>query len=976
MASPSIYRDLQKAFQANLRGQAQFDPYTRALFSTDASNHLIRPLGVVTPKVPEDLQAIVETSRKMSVPLIPRGGGTGLAGQTLGEAVIVDCSKHLNRILEIDPEARQAVVQPGVVCSQLNRAAAAHGLMYGPDPASANRATVGGMIGNNATGAHSVRYGMTADHVVQIEAVLSDGSRVRFDDVGLEGARLKAREDTLEGRIYRRALSIREHFAQAVREHWPRTWRRASGYSLNYLTGFSAAQPAAWYRDPEPYFPESRFHLGNLICSSEGTLALIGRATLNLVPVPRESVLLTLGFDSAHQAAEFTPALLETEPDAIELIPAEILNRARGIPAYSRKLTFVDEIPDAMLVVEYTADTQAEAKDRAEPYASRGSLLVSATDRENLWEVRKAGLGLLMSVPGDTKPITFIEDVAVPVEELSNYVGEVEGILAAHGTTAEWYAHASAGCLHLRPLINLKTDRGVSQMRAIANQVADLVLALGGSLSGEHGDGFSHTEFNEKLFGPELYSAFRELKAAFDPEGLLNPGKVVDNVDLEPALDKRLRFGAGYSTTIPIQEHFAFTTERDLAGAVEACTGLGVCRKDDGVMCPSYQATRDERDSTRGRANAMRAALSGLLPAEALREPAMYRIFDLCLECKACKAECPTGVDMARVKAEYLDYYQAENGTPLRSRVFAEVREVSRRMRPFAWLVNRLSQLPGAPLLIEFVLGISRHRSLPRFHRTGFLDHVVGHSSDKPGHDVVFFVDTYSEMNDPDLAKSSKRVLEAAGYRVIVIPQQACCGRPMISKGLLDRAKVCADQNLELLYPFAESGVPIVGIEPSCLLTLRDEYLEFFPEDPRAGVVASKAFLMEEFLLEADRTLGRPIEKLDFRNSTERVSLHTHCHAKSLIGSDPTVHMLEAAGLDVELIDSGCCGMAGSFGLEKEHYQVSMKIGEDRLFPAVRSGLAEGRTIAAHGVSCRTQIADGPGATAVHPVTLIERRLV
>lgn len=975
MPSSSSHRDLQAAFQENLRGQAQFDPFTRALFSTDASNHLIEPLGVVTPRERDDLLAIVETAKRLSVPIIARGGGTGLAGQTLGRAVIVDCSKYLNRIIEIDPDREQAAVEPGVVCSALNRAAKSHGLMYGPDPASANRATVGGMIANNATGAHSVRYGMTADHIVAIDAVLSDGSQAKFGELEPGEARRKSNQNDLEGHIYRTALSVRDRYAGEVRERWPKTWRRASGYSLNYLTGFTPSEPAAWYRDPEPYFPDSRFNLATLLCASEGTLALTSQATLRLVPIPAESVLLVLGFESVKQAAEFTPALLETEPDAIELLPAELLYRARGIPAYARKLTFVDEIPAAMLVVEYCGESLAAAAARAEPYANRGALLSSKVEQANLWEVRKAGLGLLMSVPGDTKPITFIEDVAVPVEMLSHYVDEVERIMTSNGTSAEWYAHASAGCLHLRPLVNLKTHEGVAQMRAIADQVAELVLELGGSLSGEHGDGYSHTEFNERLFGTNLYRAFSELKSAFDPSDLLNPGKVVGEAGSQAALDDHLRYGGDYRTHIPLQQHFSYTREGDLAGAVEACTGLGVCRKDDGVMCPSYQATRDERDSTRGRANAMRAALSGQLPPQALSDPAMYQIFDLCLECKACKAECPTAVDMARVKAEFLAYYQHEHGIPLRSRLFAEIRAVSRALRPFAWFVNRISRMPGAARLMEMTLGITRQRSLPEFQRRGFLRETTANSATPSDRQVVFFVDTYTEMNDPALGHSAKRVLQAAGYQVVILKQLACCGRPMISKGLLDRARECAELNLGILHPYAERGVPIVGIEPSCILTLRDEYLEFFPGDPRAEAVAGKALLIEEFLMRPDDGSQRPIDRLELKSSNGKISLHTHCHAKSLVGSEPTVRMLTAAGLDVQLIDTGCCGMAGSFGYEKEHFQISMKIGSQRLFPAVRSALSDHRRIAAHGVSCRSQIADGADAIAAHPIILIEELL-
>jgi Fe-S oxidoreductase len=592
--------------------------------------------------------------------------------------------------------------------------------------------------------------------------------------------------------------------------------------------------------------------------------------------------------------------------------------------------------------------------------------------------VRKAGLGLLLSVPGDTKPITFIEDVAVPVEHLGEYVREMDRIIASEGTSGEWYAHASAGCLHLRPMINLKTERGLRQVRTIAEAAVKLAIRMRGSVSGEHGDGLSHTEFNARLFGDEIMGAFRELKQGFDPNGLLNPGKIIPEAGAgapRHGIDRELRFGPSYAT-IPVNTVFAYHREGDLAHAVESCSGLGVCRKTDGVMCPSYQATLDEVHSTRGRANALRAALSGRLPATALTSREMHDVLDLCLECKGCKAECPTAVDMARVKAEFLNLYQAEHGVPIRSRMFAEIAAVTRLAVRLAGPTNAVMRAIPVRWMMEKMLGISRRRVLPRFASRSLRKTLRSRQSlVEPGRKVVLFADTFSDMNTPEVGMAAVRVLEAAGCSVEIAPRQGCCGRPMVSKGLLQRAKEAARANIEALYPYADQRIPIVGLEPSCLLMLRDEYLEFFPDDRRAARVASVTRLIEEYLTEPDGEGRRPIDRLPIARRLPSVVFHGHCHAKALVGSRPMFDMLGAAAEDVREIDSGCCGMAGSFGYEAEHYSLSMQIGGMRLFPAVREGIGRGATLAAAGTSCRAQIRDGTGATALHPIQLLAEAL-
>jgi len=957
--------ELQELLAQRLHGEARFDDYSRALYSTDASNHQIMPLGVVLPETEEDLFAVVEAAAELGVPLLPRGGGTSLSGAAVGEALILDCSRHLTQIHHIDVESRTAEVGPGVVCTQLNSAAAEHGLMYGPDPASADRATFGGMIGTNATGAHSIRYGMTADHVVAVESVLSDGTAARFEEMSIEGAKLKASGGSLEAQIYASALAARSIYAVVVEERWPRTWRRSSGYSLNYLTQFTPDRPAAWYQDEYP--PQSEFNLAPMLCGSEGTLAILRRAEVRLVARPKFTTLVVQGFESVALACEATPAILETEPAAVELIPRMLIERARAVPAYARRLGFVEGDPTALLVVEYTGDTASEALAAAEKLGRRGRILAQPEEQADLWAVRKAGLGLLLSVPGDAKPITFMEDVAVPVEQLGRYVRDVDRILEENGTHGEWYAHASAGCLHMRPLINLRGAEGVERMRAIAEAVVDLAISMGGSISGEHGDGLSHTEYNERLFGPEIIRAFKEIKQAFDPAGILNPGKVVKSADGEARLDMDLRFGPEYMTIEP-ETVFAFREQGGFVGAVEACTGVGICRKAEGVMCPSFQATKDETHSTRGRANVLRAAISGRLPDDAMSSQEIYEILDLCIECKGCKSECPTQVDMARLKAEFLRQYQAVHGVPIRSRLFGEIAVFFRLMQSLAPLTNLVASTKPFRWILGQTMDIAPQRILPELASRRFSKVFKPATGASTGKQVVLFLDTFTEFNSPEIGEAAVGVLRAAGFEVTFVPGQVCCGRPLISKGMLTRAKENALRNIGALAPYAREGVKIVGLEPSCVSALEDEYPDLLPDNQDATLVAEAAILIEEFLIAENR-----LDEVQFVPGNEPIVLHNHCHTKSLHGSMATIEMLRATGRPVEEIRSGCCGMAGSFGYEAEHYDVSMQIGELALFPAVREATRrEGeKHVVAPGTSCRAQIRDGTAVVAQHPIQLL-----
>jgi len=953
-----------------IRGEVGFDRITRLMFSTDASNYFIEPLGVVSPRDTDELQAVVELAHAYNLPILARGAGTSLAGQAVGPAIIIDCFRHLRGIQEIDPERKEALVEPGVVLDILNRETAAHSLQFGPDPATANRATMGGIVANNASGSHSIRYGMSVDHVVSAEVVLSDGSLASLKNLSHGEFTQRQQARGLEGSIYRCVQNVMDEYTTDVANDWPETWRRASGYNLNYLLSHHPSQPKGWYDADQAYPPSNGLNLATLVCGSEGTLAILQKIRIRLVPQPAYKGLVVLEFDEIAEACDVTADLLEYAPSAVELIPRAILSGARSIPEFSRKLHFVQGDPEALLVLEFSGDNQ-EAVDAACKRLGRGLVISDDEQQTDIWDVRKAGLGLLLSIRSDTKPTTFVEDAGIPVDRLGTYVRRVNKILADHQTRGEWYAHASAGCLHMRPLLNLRRQDDVDRMRSIADAVVDVIIDMKGSVSGEHGDGIARSEFNARLYGPRLMQAFRDIKLAFDPHNRMNPGKVIRLDDHAPRMHEQLRYGGSYQT-ISLETVFQYPEEGDFAHVVESCSGVGDCLKEGGVMCPSYQATLDEHNSTRSRANVLQAVISGRLPREDLFSHDIYDVLDLCLACKGCKAECPTAVDIARVKSEYLHLYQQEHGVPLRNRLFAEYGTLSKLARPFALLINPILKTRPMRWLLEKTLGVARQRTLPAFATSSFHRWFQQGSRLKSENAVVLFVDTYIENNQPELGRAAVRVLEGAGYEVLLAPGQGCCGRTHISKGLLDQARTLALANLDALAPYAAKGIPIVGIEPSCLATLRDEYIQFFPDDPRARQIANSAMLIEEFLTHANGDGQTPMDHLALKPVQSQVLLHGHCHAKALVGTSPTVQLLEAAGFHVEVIDSGCCGMAGSFGYEAEHYNLSMEIGELHLFPAVREGIKQDARIAAAGMSCRSQIKDGTGATALHPIQLVE----
>ncbi|MFN8592647.1 MAG: FAD-linked oxidase C-terminal domain-containing protein [Thermomicrobiales bacterium] len=959
---------LAEELRRRLSGEVRFDAVSRVLYSTDASNYQIPPIGVVIPSSVEDVLATIEVASNHNVPLLPRGGGSSLAGQTVGAALVIDFSKAMNRVLDIDTEAKTVTVEPGINIDALNRQLRPSGLMFGPDPASSNRATAGGVVGNNSTGSHSILYGMTGDNVQAATAALIDGTTVVLGPGSPAQLAARARLGDAQGTLLSAILEFRERHAAVIARDFPPHWRRASGYSLDELIG-----------------PDDAFNAARLLVSSEGTLATVLDMTFSLVPRPTRTGLVLLQFDSLVGAMAATPTILETEPSAVELMDRMLINLTRSQPGYARQISTIEGDPAGVLVVEYygasEADLTAKA-DRLKTYLARRDVrlvtepvvVLDAKRQEDVWAVRKAGLGLLMSVRGDHKPIPVIEDVAVPVAHLAEYVAAIEELVAAHGTTAAYYAHASAGCLHIRPLVNLKTVQGVSAMRDMAYAAAELARRFGGIPSGEHGDGLQRSELNELVFGPALYQVMREFKRLWDPRGLMNPGKKVD----APSMTENLRYGADYQAREPVT-YLDFRNEGGFARAVEMCNGAAVCRKlKAGTMCPSFMATRDERDSTRGRANALRDALAGGgLDRPDLASHDVHDVLDLCLSCKACKTECPSSVDMAKLKTEFLAHYHDAHGTPLRSRVFGHIHDLSRLASPVSPFVN-LGMRLGLDRPVMKALGVAPERKLSRFASRTFTERWREHLRDQAGTvretrgRVVYFHDTFAEYNYPHIGMAAVKLLEAAGFEVVVVERRACCGRPMLSKGLIEEAREVARKNVELLADYAGNGIPIVGTEPSCILTLRDEYRDLLPNDPRATAVAENAFMIDEFLAKLDAKGDLGIVWTS--EPGPLVLFHGHCHQKALIGLGPSLAMLKAAGCDASESGAGCCGMAGSFGYEAEHYDVSRKIGEERLFPAVNAASAE-TTVSVAGVSCRQQIEHFTERKTRHIAEVLAKRI-
>ena len=1012
---PDIINELSTRFTGDIRN----DLGSRILYSTDASMYQLEPLGAVIPKTQDDLQAAVELAAKYKIPILPRGSGTSLAGQAIGNSLILDCSRYLDSIIEIDPEFGTATVEPGVVLAALNAAAAKHGLMYGPDPASADRATMGGVIANNATGAHSLLYGMSADHLVSADVVMADGS------IGVLGER-STLDNSLISNLYSSALEIREKYASVITKNWPRAWRNSAGYRLNYLLPWSPMKPSQWVGD-YPAVDPSRLNLATLLTGSEGTLAVIRRATVKLVPKPTHTIVAVLPYHSIADACDDVPRLLLHRPSAVELIPRFIIHQARGIPAYARQMGWVAGDPAALLVVEFSGEEPSELLAAARKVGDILTIAESREDQARIWNVRKVGLGLLDSRPGSARPVAFIEDCAIPVDRLGEFVREIEKILSAHGAEGGIYAHASAGCLHIRPILDLKTSRGVSALRTISEAVLALTLRLGGAMSSEHGDGLSRSEFLEQTYGPELMRAMRSLKHAADPNNLLNPGKIIN----APKMDANLRYGTEYRAQV-WDSGLSFARQGGLDIAVEQCNGQGICRrlgKEAGVMCPSFQATREEMHSTRGRANLLHALIAQPPSIENRQSEivnSVSRALDLCLACKGCKAECPSGVDMAKLKYAFQAEYYKTHRRQLRDYVFGYFHIVAALASSIAPVSNTLMEIPIVKNIAAQILGITIHRPFPKFVRRrgiGLAAEALRH-----GDRIIFLRDVFSHYIEPEVEAAALDILVKCGYDVQVLPVIGA-GALFLSKAFVEEARHHAGKVLDGLNQADPTrAAPVVGLEPPEIYAFKHDYVDLMPE--RSEEILQRmqnVWYLDEFLLRSDSfhrlRVGTLEDQGAIRNKISKdgswrpgdtrnnILFHPHCHQRAEglspdglpTGTNATLELLRACGYNVELTDASCCGMAGTFGYEAEHYDLSMKVGELKLLPQIRQLDSEHKEpgshpskitnrqskienrdstivsrksiVASSGSACRMQIQQGTGVEALHPILLVQQSL-
>jgi len=956
---------LRRALESQIEGEVRFDKVSRALYSTDASVYRIEPIGVVVPRSRDDVTRVVQACHELQCPLTMRGGGTSQAGQAIGTGLQLDTSKYLNRLIEVNASERWARVEPGIVLDELNAALRPHGLRFAPDISTASRATIGGMIANNSSGARSVLYGKTIDHVLELQVVLADGSLAHLRPLSASELEAACTGNSLEAACYREVRRAARLHADEIERRYPKILRRVGGYNLDSFV--------------ESSIGERGFNLSKLIVGSEGTLAVVLEAKIALVRLPQSKAVLAIQFADLLEALEATPAILKHKPAAIEVMDRFILDHTKQNELLDRlRRSFIDGDPGALLCVEFYADRAEALPDMLEALerdlAARrlGDRYTRALDpalQAKIWSLREAALGLSMAMKDDAKSISFVEDTAVAPENLRNYIERFLAIVRRHGTTAGVYAHASVGCLHVRPVVNLKTDDGVRQFEAIANDIADLVLEFGGALSGEHGDGLVRSPFMRKMFGPVLYDAFRTIKRTFDPQGILNPGKIVDAAPITA----NFRYGAGYRTPKP-DTWFDYDAYGGMGGAVDMCSGLGACRKTlEGTMCPSYMATREEAHSTRGRANVLRLAMAGRLgeSSTGLSDEDVRGVLDLCLECRACTAECPVGVDMARFKSEFLADYSTRHGRSLHARVLGRVHELSRWGSRFAPVSNWIARSAPVRWMNEQVLGIDCRRNPPKWSRetfeTAFVNHRVGAPAEQA--DVLLFNDTFTNYYHPRVGLAGADVLSAMGSRVALAPN-VCCGRPLMSQGFLQQARELAAANTDRIYPFAARGRPLVFFEPSCLSAIREDAPALLRGDMRrkAQQVAERSVLFEELV---EQRLQANPATLHLHAGPSTILLHGHCHQKALGLVGPAKALLSRIpGASVVDLDAGCCGMAGSWGYGRNHFEISRTIAERKLLPAVRNR-QPGAVVVADGVSCRTQVEDFTGVTAVHSAELV-----
>lgn len=944
-----------RELKQQIEGEVLFDPITRQVYSVDASIFEIEPVGVVIPKTQADLVKIVQIATRYHVPLIARGAATGITGGCLGRGLIVDVSKYLTNILEVNLGQEFVTCEPGVIQDTLNAQLDPYHYRLGPDTSTGNRATLGGMLANNAAGSHSLRYGRMVDHVHSVELLLANGENILFSPLTKEEWERKRELSTCEGHIYREIWRIRETYKDEIAKRFPPIPRRVSGYNLDEL------------------IKTDSINLAKLITGSEGTLGIATKMTLKITPKAKTSGLCLLHFKEMLNAMHFVPQLLTYSPMALEMLDDQIIELGRSSPSLRGQLDWLKGHPKALLIVELEGENQEEIEEKLSCFAQEAknrqmgyaqTVILNPTEMAKVWKLRKAGLGILLSKRTWSRAIAFLEDISVHPSQLTPFMERFLDYLKSKNKVAGIYGHVGSGCLHIRPYINLSKPEELALMKQMMLDVSDLLLKYGGALSGEHGDGLIRSWLNPKMFGEKITQAFVEIKRAFDPYHLMNPGKIT--LAEEPFAP--LRSSPQQHIEAP-STFLNFKPEGGFALAVDLCNGNGLCRKKEDLMCPSFQATHEEFHSTRARAQALRAVIHGHLPISEFTSPRMHEVMDLCISCKGCKTECPSQVDMAKMKAEFLYHYQKQHGTSMRSYLLGHIGLINRWTSPFARLFNPLIQTERFKQFLNY-LGIASERSLPPLATSRFSKWLKYYSQPKSKKQIVLFNDTFNEFNEPQIGQAAIKILNALDYEVIV-PRWTCCGRPLISKGLLKQAKQQAKKVIQTLYSLR---LPIIGLEPSCILTIKDDYLSLLPEFPIYQIqeLTSRCFTLDEFLASL---VDEGAFILPFGEQNQEVKVHGHCHQKALVGMAPTLKVLNAiSGLKGSEIRSGCCGMAGSFGYEKEHYDVSMKIGELNLFPAIRRH-PEALFIA-NGISCRHQILDGTGQRAYHLAEAIDQMLL
>ena len=965
---------LLKKLQQQLEGELYVDLLHKSIYATDASAYRKMPLAVACPKNTGDLQLLVKFANTNKVGLIPRTAGTSLAGQCVGEGIVVDTSKHFNQIISFNKKAKTITVQPGIIRDDLNRFVQSHGLFFAPNTSTSNRCMIGGMVGNNSSGTTSIQYGVTRDKVLQLTTVLSDGSEVVFNELTSEEFIQKTKKNNLSSSIYNNLYTklLQEEIQQEIQKEFPdsKIHRRNNGYAIDVLLEselFGGNSPT--------------INLAKLLCGSEGTLAFTTEITLQLDLLPPPfSVMIGAHFSSIQESMEAVVVAMKHNLYTCELMDKIILDCTKNNREQQKNRFFIEGDPKAILMLEVCANSFEAVENQANLLIAdlESSKLgyhfpkIYDIDIPKIHELRKAGLGLLGNIIGDDKAVACIEDTAVNLVDLPQYISEFTKMMDSFGQEAVYYAHAGAGEIHLRPILNLKKAADVVLFRQITTKTAKMVKRYNGSFSGEHGDGIVRSEFIPLMIGEKNYQLLREIKQTFDPNGIFNPGKIVDPLPM----DKNLRFQPDRIEP-EINTILDFSDSLGILRVTEKCNGSGDCRKPveaGGTMCPSYRATKNEKDTTRARANALREFLTNSTQENKFNHSELYDVFDLCLSCKACASECPSNVDVASLKAEFLHQYYISNGVPLRTKLFAKNYDLNK----LGSLLPSLTNLLLNTNISKKIMGIATERNLPKLATTTLRKWYLKnekrlHSGEKPNGKVVVFCDEFSEYYDVEVGKDTLEVLSKLGYTPIIIAHEES-GRSAISKGLLGIAKEKADKNIALFKNLISVEMPLVGIEPSCILTFRDEYLRLAKDKMAAEEISKNSFTIEEFL-KNEFQKGK-FSAMNFTDDSKIIKIHGHCHQKSLSSVEPTFAILNIpTNYSVSILATGCCGMAGSFGYEKEHYQISMQIGEDSLFPKIRK-LEESTSISAAGTSCRHQIFDGTQKTALHPISILKKALL